>query len=252
MIISVQSWLSVLLALGLSGGCSASVDVKDAGPKASASPQPSPTIAANIEDSSDQPLPADQRVTTQKTDYLPNESIRVQYGNLPGNQQDWITVVKTSDPDDTYGEWFYTEGRKSGSHQFKGLPVGDYEARVYYNWPEGKYNIQDRYQFTVSSQGRDVSPGSQGLGPQKATYPENEPIKVKYANLPGNQQDWITVVKASDSEKTYGEWFYTEGKTSGSHTFKGLPAGSYEMRVYYNWPEGDFVVQQRYPFTVGN
>ncbi len=245
------SWLSVLLVVVLSGGCSGSIEVNETGPK-SAAPQSSPTIATNNDDPSDQPLPADQQVTTQKTDYAPNESIRVRYDNLPGNKQDWVTVVKASDPEDTYGEWFYTEGRKSGSHQFKGLPAGQYEARVYHNWPEGQYVIQDRHQFNVSSQGQGVSSGSGDLGPQKSTYAENESITVKYANLPGNQQDWINVVKASDPEDTYGEWFYTEGKTSGSHTFKGLPAGRYEMRVYHNWPEGDFVVQERYPFTVGN
>ncbi len=248
--ISVQSWLSVLLVLGLSGACSSTAEVKDIGSKAVASPQSSPTIASNIADPSDKPLPKTQQVTTQKTDYLPNESIRVQYGNLPGNQQDWITVVKVSAPENTYGEWFYTEGRKSGSHQFKGLPVGQYEARVYHNWPEGKYIVQDRHPFNVSAQGQAISPESQGLGPQQETYTAKEPITVKYANLPGNQQDWITVVKASDPENTYGEWFYTEGKTSGSHTFKGLPAGRYEMRVYHNWPEGDFEIQERYPFTV--
>ncbi len=84
----------------------------------------------------------------------------------------------------------------------------------------------------------------------KNVYTENEPIVVEYFNLPGYQQDWITIVAATASDNTYGEWFYTGGKRSGTYTFKGLPAGNYEVRVYFNWPQGQYTVMSRYPFTV--
>lgn len=84
----------------------------------------------------------------------------------------------------------------------------------------------------------------------KNIFMEYEPIIVEYFNLPGFKQDWITVVSAKASDSTYGEWFYTNGARSGTYTFKGLPAGNYEVRVYFNWPQGGYTVMSRFPFVV--
>ncbi|MBE9139294.1 hypothetical protein IQ254_19175 [Nodosilinea sp. LEGE 07088] len=81
--------------------------------------------------------------------------------------------------------------------------------------------------------------------PAQATYAPGDAITVEFAGLPGNAQDWITVVEATAPDDTYGEWFYTDGQRSGSHSFSGLPAGIYEVRVYFNWPDGGYVVQER-------
>ncbi|MFC1858677.1 protein kinase [Thermodesulfobacteriota bacterium] len=89
-------------------------------------------------------------VWTGKKVYKPNEPIIVNYSGLPGNTQDWLTVVKSSAADNTYKEWFYTNGKRSGSYQFKGLPAGHYEVRVYYRWPSGGYRVQGRSAFTVA------------------------------------------------------------------------------------------------------
>ncbi len=84
----------------------------------------------------------------------------------------------------------------------------------------------------------------------KNIFYENEPIIVEYFNLPGFKQDWITVVSKGANDSSYDEWFYTNGARNGTYTFKGLPAGNYEVRVYFNWPDGGYVVMSRYPFVV--
>lgn len=84
----------------------------------------------------------------------------------------------------------------------------------------------------------------------KNIFYEYEPIIVEYFNLPGFKQDWITVVSKTASDNSYGEWFYTNGARNGTYTFKGLPAGNYEVRVYFNWPDGGYNVMSRYPFVV--
>jgi hypothetical protein len=68
----------------------------------------------------------------------------------------------------------------------------------------------------------------------KSTYAANEPIVVSYAGLPGNAKDWIGLFKAGASNTQYGQWFYTNGAKSGTMTFNGLVAGSYEARLFYN------------------
>lgn len=84
----------------------------------------------------------------------------------------------------------------------------------------------------------------------KPLYTRYEQVTVKYAGLPGNQQDWITLVSASEPDTTYGEWFYTRGERAGSYTFKPVGAGDYEVRIYFNWPDGGYIVQKRIKIKV--
>lgn len=209
-----------------------------------------PTTAPNGQALLLSQVPAGKQVATQKTVYAPNEAILVNYANLPGNSGDWITIVPANAPDDTYEEWFYTEGQRSGSRQFNGLAPGSYEVRVYHNWPDGGYVVQDRYRFTVGTQTQTQTPASRHISTNKTIYQASESILVNYANLPGNSGDWITIVPSSAPDDSYNEWFYTEGQRSGSRQFNGLTPGNYEVRVYYNWPDGGYVVQDRYAFTV--
>ena len=82
------------------------------------------------------------------------------------------------------------------------------------------------------------------------TYRVGEPIKVHVAELPGNFQDWMTIVKADAPDTSYDEYQYGGGKTSGEWGFTGLEAGDYEVRLYHDWPNGGYVVQARYAFRV--
>jgi hypothetical protein len=187
--------------------------------------------------------------------YTEGDAVTVTYSNLPGNDQDWISVIPASEPDDTYGsEWFYTGGETEGTYTFEGLAPGEYEVRVYFNWPEGDYEVQDRYSFTIEAAEEEAATETDAdaelVSLEKESFAADEAIAIEYSGLPGNDQDWITLVKASDPDDTYGEWFYTDGQVDGTYTFEGLEPGEYEIRVYYNWPDGDFDVQERIPVVV--
>ena len=88
---------------------------------------------------------------TQKTDYAANEQIVVDYSGFPGNARDWITISPASNPDNRYGQYFYTQGKQNGTYTFRGLPAGEYEVRSYFNWSAGGYNVQTRSSFTVGT-----------------------------------------------------------------------------------------------------
>lgn len=79
----------------------------------------------------------------------------------------------------------------------------------------------------------------------KPVYSRFEQVTVNYKGMPGNQQDWITLVNASEPDTTYGEWFYTQGQRVGTYTFKPVASGNYEVRFYYDWPNGGYIVQKR-------
>ncbi len=66
----------------------------------------------------------------------------------------------------------------------------------------------------------------------------------------GNQQDWVTVVPVGTPDNEWGSWTYLAGARSGQFTPPALAAGNYEARLYFNWPAGGFVVQDRVPFQV--
>ena len=77
----------------------------------------------------------------------------------------------------------------------------------------------------------------------KTFFSSSEPVVIRYSGLPGNQYDWITLVAASNSDSTYGEWFYTQGQKEGTHTFAAQYPGDYEVRMYLDWPAGGYIVQ---------
>ncbi|NEQ99980.1 MAG: hypothetical protein F6K30_25315 [Cyanothece sp. SIO2G6] len=189
----------------------------------------------------------------EKSTYTLNEPIVINYSGFPGNSQDWLAVVPVGTPDNKYQKnWFYTKGNTSGTHTFNGLPAGEYEVRGYFNWPDGGYTVQTRSQFQVesSASAQTQQAQTQQAQTQQASYDPDEAIIVEYSGLSGSLTDWITIVPAGAADKTYKEWFYPQGKTEGTHTFKGFPAGEYEVRGYFNWSEGDYTVQTRSSFTV--
>ncbi len=77
------------------------------------------------------------------------DAITVNFFDMPGNGQDWITVVPEGSPNDTWGDWRYTDGKNSGTYELPVLKSGKYELRAYYDYPHGGYAIQDRLKFTV-------------------------------------------------------------------------------------------------------
>lgn len=89
-------------------------------------------------------------VRTEKPLYASNEPIIVFYQDFPGNKSDWMTIMPANAPDNTYEEWQFTNGSRSGRFRFRGLPAGTYEVRGYYNWDDTEtYTVQTRYRFTI-------------------------------------------------------------------------------------------------------
>jgi TolB-like protein len=95
-----------------------------------------------------------------------------------------------------------------------------------------------------------VKQGNPKISLLKEVFAVNENIVFEYTGLPGYQHDWITLAEALKPDTEWGNWFYTQGQSSGQYTYSGLRPGTYEIRVYYNWPAGGYVVQKRVKFTV--
>jgi len=107
------------------------------------------------------------QIKTQKSVYAPNEKIVVNYSGFPGNKQDWIGVVPASYKDNELAQWFYTDGLQSGTMDFSGLPVGNYEVRVFFN---NEYVVRVKYPFVVSAKGGDNTGQAHCRGPLSVFY----------------------------------------------------------------------------------
>ncbi|RFA26271.1 hypothetical protein CAI21_17490 [Alkalilimnicola ehrlichii] len=90
-------------------------------------------------------------IATDKAWYRPGELVVIQYSGLPGNEQDWVTVVRHGAPVDDWGEWQFTGGTTSGEHTIVISEPGRYEARVFFDWPTCGFDIKARTVFAVTT-----------------------------------------------------------------------------------------------------
>jgi len=94
-------------------------------------------------------------VDTKPVITMTSEAVRtghplvVTVSGLPGNPQDWVTLIQASRPDAEFGLWEYTKGVQQGTWKFTAGNPGDYEVRVYYDYPDGGYKVQARASLKV-------------------------------------------------------------------------------------------------------
>lgn len=89
--------------------------------------------------------------------------------------------------------------------------------------------------------------------PSKSTYAPGEAITINFANF-SDPRDWISIVPAGSAANKYveGYWTYID-RDIGTHQFKGLPAGTYEVRAYCCWgsSHGGYQIRAQARFVVG-
>jgi len=104
------------------------------------SPAPSVTLAA------------EPSVAPTQPSFKPGQAIEVSFADLPAEGQDWLAISATNHTSEQYYELVMLEGKPSdGTHTFKSLPEGEYEVRLYLNWPDGGYDIAASSRIVISS-----------------------------------------------------------------------------------------------------
>jgi hypothetical protein len=81
----------------------------------------------------------------------------------------------------------------------------------------------------------------------QTTYTAGSPVVLTYANLPGNQYDWVAISSSTSADTEYLRYQYVNGQPNGMVTFSGLGSGAYEARAYVN---DSYTVIARSSFTV--
>jgi len=94
---------------------------------------------------------ADSQISTDKDIYQVGETIRVNFYNAPGLEQDWICVVPAGSPDNEAGNYKYMPpGVVQGVLTFDCSSPGKYEVRAYYNYRRYGYMVSARHGFSVA------------------------------------------------------------------------------------------------------
>lgn len=185
-------------------------------------------------------------IVTNKNNFTTTEKIMVDYSGMAGNVQDWISLTPKGKPDNEFGPWKYTEGKKSGSLIFDPLPAGEYEVRAYFN---NGYKVEKRYSFVVQGTNPVIINPVSGkfLKLNKVQFTIGEKLNVQYFNLPGNATDWIAIAEAGKPETQYQQWLQTGGKKEGLMPFNGLPEGNYEARLFFS---NSYKLEEKLDFKV--
>ena len=83
----------------------------------------------------------------------------------------------------------------------------------------------------------------------KAQYNVGEAVVVNYSNMEGHAKDWIGIypVGSSNAWANVVAWKWSRGQVNGQKSFNNLPAGNYEVRVFFR---NSYKVEARDGFSV--
>jgi len=185
----------------------------------------------------------DVNVTTSKAEFYISEKINITLTGMPGNSGDWVGIYQKDAPS-TWANtitWKYDGQVVDGTYDLDSVPQGEYEVRVFLN---NSYTLLASTPFKVI-----VKPLITTIITDKAVYENGEDINITVTDMLGNQRDWIGIFPAeevSSFENAY-DWEWTEAINEGSILFRGLPAGDYEARAFFN---NNFEEKATYAFSI--
>lgn len=182
---------------------------------------------------------------SSQSEYMPEETITIKVNNLEVHDKNWLGIYALNDTNDWNNvlRWIWTGETTTGSFSLKGLPQGEYEARVFYN---NSFQTEAKTAFLVKDQ---FNPAVD-IETRKDTYEEHEFIEVKVENMSGHAQDWVAIYpKGSSNEwENVIAWRYTNGLVGTIIGFEGLNAGEYEVRAFF---KNSYKLEAKHAFSVG-
>ena len=179
--------------------------------------------------------------------YVPNETVSVNVqGELSGDK-DWVGIYpkgsSTSWSNVIAWNWVTKNGTVVLSSKEKSMPEGEYEARLFFH---NKYATQASDRFVVRKY---------PLSTVKKIYNTNETVSVNVQMTLSGDQDWVGIYRKGDNN-SWGNviawnWVTKNGTVVLSTDKKSMPAGEYEVRLFYHNEYGvNAVAKAMYGFTV--
>jgi len=117
-------------------------------------------------------------------------------------------------------------------------------------WSAWRDGLKGRPLDPVAGLDDSLISGRARLKTDRDSYAAGKPIIVTFSGMPGKEADWITIVEHDTPPTNYNEYFYLKGAKRGKLEFRGLPAGTYEVRGYHDWPDGGYEIKVKKKITV--
>ncbi len=183
------------------------------------------------------------RLSVQQPVVQPGDKIVMDFSGIasPGNK-DWIAIFQVGAPNQKYGEWYYLNGQDRGTLTFLApKEEGEYEFRLFLNWPAGGYqDVARSLAVKISKTQQPPAPSEATLKLDKNSFAPGAEAKV-YFTAPSTYVDkaWIGIIPsqvAHGSEEVNDQYDltyqYLGKRTSGTLTFL-VPSqpGSYDFRM---------------------
>jgi hypothetical protein len=170
-------------------------------------------------------------VNTNQDSYTPNQEIVVSFTEMEARTRDCIGIYPVNSTNDwgNQVQWKWTDDKEAGNVVFEHLPVGTYEVRVFYN---NSFISETSKQIKIEKNAEATT-----VKTNKDTYLVDEKIVATFANMSGNQADWIAIypVGSTNAWANMLQWSWIEDELkAGTHTFEAMPIGDYEVRVFFN------------------
>lgn len=182
-------------------------------------------------------------VETDKNIYNNNQQVVVSFSDMTAKNHDWIGIYPAGSTNDwgNQVQWDWTGDKEEGTVTFKALAEGVYEVRLFSN---NSFTTEASKQITVDANGAVAT-----VTTSKVSYLPEEEISAIFDNMSGDDQDWIAIYPVG-STSDWGnqlDWKWIAGDISGERAFDPLPAGEYEVRVFFN---NSFNMEAKANFTV--
>lgn len=195
------------------------------------------------------PVEAASEVRTDKDIYHQGETIRVHFTNAPGNDSDWMCIVRAGSPDTDPGNYKYMPGGlDQGFLIFDAPSPGKYEVRAYYNYRRNGYVVSGRYPFSVvgdSVKEEELAQHAEPVEPDdslEADLPPPIPFVVppNVVVLPGTDVYVVPDVEVDIFfqggwwwRQWRGNWYRSTYYNHGWASYRGYP--SWHRKIPHNW-----------------
>ena len=179
--------------------------------------------------------PAATTITTDFAAYGTSQTINTTYANMPGNTGEYVAVAQAGAPAGSVIQQFSTGGQINGTQAFSPLPAGSYEARA--------YNAAGTILATKS-----FSVASTTVTTDRLSYSTGQSVTVTFSGMPATATAYVAISLAGAPDAGLVQYQSTGGATSGTRTFSGLPAGTYEARAYSS---SYVVIARSIQFSIG-
>lgn len=172
--------------------------------------------------------------------------IEGRFSGMPGNRDDWISIVQAGQPDNTYLDYVYTAGEMDGDFVLPSpMKEGAYEVRAYFADSSGDKTVRARVPLTI------VAGEPPVLALDADNFEPGEAIRVSFSGMPGNRADWIAIAAAGSAPEAFVSYRHTDGKSERElKLIAPEKPGDYELRVFFDEATGDRTVRAMLPFLV--